>query len=144
MPSYTSYASYKANKGYKGKGAVRTFDLSKEIASALEGYTREIIDGMDMVGMEVVEEAIKTLKETSPERTGDYAKQWRVKTLSFRNAPARFTVHNKSKYQLTHLLEKGHAKRGGGRTKEFVHIAPVEEKLVKDFLAGVERVIKGG
>lgn len=40
---------------------------------------------------------------------------------------------------LPHLLEHGHAKRGGGRTNAFPHIAPVEKEIVEGFTKAVEK-----
>ncbi|MED3070383.1 HK97 gp10 family phage protein, partial [Bacillus thuringiensis] len=39
------------------------------------------------------------------------------------------------------LLEKGHAKANGGRVPAKVHIAPVEEHAIHDFVERVERAI---
>lgn len=65
------------------------------------------------------------------ERTGKYSKDWdsklRAKSYSGITGTEEWTVYNKKHYQLTHLLEKGHQKRNGGRTKAFEHIGPVQE-----------------
>ena len=72
---------------------------------------------------DLAKHAVKQLKATSPKRTGKYASGWTKKKRG-----KAIVVHNKS-YQLTHLLEKGHAKRGGGRVAVRVHIAPVEKQV---------------
>lgn len=86
----------------------------------------------------VAKAAVQHLKATSPVRKtkgGTYAKGWRLKKIG-----TRFVVHNATSYQLTHLLEKGHVKRGGvGRVTAIPHIAPVEERAVSDLLDAIER-----
>ena len=41
------------------------------------------------------------------------------------------------------LLENGHAKRGGGRTRSFPHIAPGEALAEKELLEIAERKLRG-
>lgn len=95
-----------------------------------------------------VEKAAKTVKSqieaTAPKRTGKYAKSWAAKKTKETSDSIQYTVHSKNRYQLAHLLENGHAKRGGGRVRAIPHIAPAEtageEQLVRD----IERDLKKG
>lgn len=48
-------------------------------------------------------------------------------------------VHNTSVPGLAHLLEFGHAKRNGGRTKAFNFIAPVADQSEKLFAEAFEK-----
>jgi hypothetical protein len=114
-------------------------DISKEIAKALSEYTLEVTEGLDKAKLEVAKDTVKELKRTSPKNTGSYAKGWARKKVGTAEV-----IHNRTDYQLTHLLEHGHVTKGGtGRTQAFPHIAPAEEKAIKDYIERVEKVIKG-
>lgn len=58
-----------------------------------------------------------------------------------------YSVYNKKNYQLTHLLEKGHQLRRGGRTygnvKAFEHIAPVNETLGDLAVSKITQKVRG-
>lgn len=51
-------------------------------------------------------------------------------------------VYSKNRYQLAHLLEKGHAKRGGGRVAGRPHIAPAEQAGIEQLQSLIEKALK--
>lgn len=119
--------------------SVRIDQLADEITKALKTYTTEVEEGLEKAKEKAAKDGAKTLKAVSPKgRTGKYAKGWRAK----RDGKA-WVIHNATRYQIAHLLEKGHAKRGGGRVPGRVHIAPVEEQTIDQYEREVERVIRG-
>lgn len=115
-------------------------DLSKEIAKSLSNYTNEVTEKLEEVKIKVAKDTVKNLKSAGnfEDLTGDYRKGWSRKRVGTAEV-----IHNRTDYQLTHLLEKGHVKRGGGRTRVFPHIGQAEEKAIDDFVSEVEKVIKG-
>ena len=80
----------------------------------------------------MAKDAVKRLKETSPydntknPKKGHYRDNWTAKKTTASIGSVVWTVYNDKTYRLTHLLEHGHAKQNGGRTKAIPHIAPVE------------------
>lgn len=119
--------------------------LAKEIAQGLADYSQEVVEKVNISSEKVGKAAVKRLKESSPKRYGKYAKSWAVKTEPEIGQPHKRIVHVKAPhYRLAHLLEYGHAKKGGGRVEGKPHIRPAEEMVIKEFVAEVEEAIKRG
>lgn len=113
-------------------------DIAKDIKKELERYSKETEKGLKKAQRVVSKELVEDLSTHSPEREGDYIKGWG--TTKKGNS---FIVHNKTDYQLTHLLEYGHVKRGGkGRTKTKAHIRPAEAYMINDYLKRIKKVLK--
>ena len=83
------------------------------------------------------------ISANAPKRTGAYAKSWAVKTEKETAHSLEVVVHSKNRYQIAHLLEHGHAKRGGGRVAGIPHIAPAEEKAVKQLEEDIVKKLGG-
>lgn len=118
-------------------------DLS-DISKALADYTMEVSEAITESAIELGNDGVKSLKsEPKTNRTGAYNKGWSKKVTKGANF-INVKIFNKKHYRLTHLLEKGHATKNGGRTKAIPHIAPVEQILSKDFEQEVAKIIKNG
>lgn len=116
--------------------------LAAAIAQELQTFTRDVRETLEREGGRIAKEGVVALREASPKRTGRYAKGWTLSTERMYGRPSRYTIYNKDKPGLAHLLEHGHAKRGGGRVEGTPHIAPVEREVVAAYLAAVEEAIR--
>lgn len=101
--------------------------VSETINEMLELYSKDVDEVVQEALPKVGKETVKELKQTSPKQTGDYAKGWTQKVEKERLG-SKLTVYNKTRYQLTHLLEKGHAKVSGGFVPGKPHIKPAQDK----------------
>ena len=115
--------------------------LADEITSQLRKYSQVIADDVEQIMDDVTKEAVGRLKSKIQEvglvQTGDYMRGWTRKRV-----PNGWVIHNKTDYQLAHLLEHGHAMVNGDRVPGTPHIRPVEEWLEKEFEDRVEKAIK--
>lgn len=117
-------------------------DFQKEIKAALEEYADVANDVLQEAIEKSAKEAVKELKKTSPKRKGTYAKSWKQKVVSQTLSTVQRVIYASGhQYSITHLLEKGHAKRGGGRVKGYPHIAAAEknaaERVLKELRSGL-------
>ena len=86
----------------------------------------------------------KEIQSSAPKNTGAYSKSWSVKNTKETSRSLEVTVYSRNRYQLAHLLEHGHAKRGGGLVAGRSHIAPAEEAGIRQLEAEIERSLRDG
>lgn len=117
---------------------IRADKLADTVKRELGGYAEDLADQVKRAVQDAADTAVKDLRATSPKDTGKYAKSWTQKKVMETPSEKAVTVYAR-RYQLTHLLENGHAKRGGGRVAARVHIKPVEEKVSKQLEADIRK-----
>lgn len=124
--------------------AIDTNLLSKELSKALENYSDDISVEVEEVANKVGKEAVDELKQISPKGAKkSYAKGWKLKKDKKGKNLYTIKIHNKTDYQLTHLLEFGHATKNGGKAKAQPHIRPVEKKYSEKFEKELKQKIGG-
>ena len=101
--------------------------LADDIMAGLQEYAELADDAMKTAVKKTATTVKKEISANAPMDTGAYGKSWKATKVAENSHTLKMTVHSKDHYRLTHLLEKGHAKRGGGRVAGKPHIAPAEE-----------------
>lgn len=117
-------------------------ELEVEIVKELKAYSDEVAEGIKKAVNDVAKETVRTLKTTSPRDTGKYARGWTFKVEFESPEDIRVRISNRTKWQLTHLLENGHAKVNGGRVDGKPHIRPAEQAAAEKLVGAVKVVIK--
>ena len=122
---------------------VRIEEMAEEVMRGLQEYADLATEDMK----EAVRKAGKTVRteiqQTAPKNTGAYAKSWSTKNTKETANTLEITVYSRTRYQLAHLLEHGHAKRGGGRVAARPHIAVAEEKGEEQLERDIRQALGG-
>lgn len=121
---------------------VKIDNMAAEIMKGLDEYARLTTSDLKSSVRKAGTNVKKDIQANAPKKTGAYSKSWSVKTTKETSNSLELTVYSPKKYQLAHLLEFGHAKRGGGRTKAQPHIAPAEEAAIKQLESDIERALR--
>lgn len=117
--------------------------LSAAVADAVQEYAGAAAGEVKQAVMETGNAVRDEIRRRAPENTGAYAKSWAVKKNRETSQSLTVTVHSKNRYQLAHLLEYSHAKRGGGRVAAQPHIAQAEENGIKTLEEKLRRALEG-
>ena len=114
-------------------------NMADAINKIIADYGEEAQKGTAEVVKKVTEVGVKALRGNpgSFGGTGKYSKGWRSQYETQRLS-AQGTIYNATVPGLPHLLENGHAKRGGGRVPGRVHIKPVEDQIIETFTKQLE------
>lgn len=118
--------------------------MADVIMEGLEEYAQLAADDMKKAVKKAGTQARKDIQENAPVKTGAYAKSWAAKTTKETANAMEIVVYSRNRYQLAHLLEFGHAKRGGGRVAGRSHIAPAEQDGIKQLEKDIERSLRHG
>lgn len=126
---------------------IKVDDLSKEIMKCLDEFKDVTEEACEKGVLETANEAVRELRSAHPAGSGEYGswdeynKGWTKRTNKSKQKGILSVVWNQKHYRLTHLLEKGHAKVNGGRTRAFPHIAPVEQKCEENLIKNIKKGI---
>lgn len=121
---------------------IKPEQLAAEVMKGLQEYADLATDELKKEVKAAGQTAKKEISANAPKRTGAYAKSWAVKNTKETSTSLELVVHSRNRYQLAHLLEHGHAKRGGGRVSGRPHIAPAEADAIEQMERNIERALK--
>lgn len=122
-------------------------NLAKAIQSALKEFEGFTDDAVNKGLSETAKNAARKLRNAHPADAGDWSEYNSGWTVKATKRDKRATVHNADHYQLTHLLEHGHAIKKGGRevghAQAFEHITPVYEEAQTELVENIRKNING-
>lgn len=116
--------------------------LDTQIQKILQEYEGDVRENVGKITKDMCKKGAAAVKASASAafKGTKYAGGWtsEVKTTRY---STEGVIYNQSQPGLAHLLEKGHANVDGGFTPGTPHIAPVEEKLIKEYEEGVINAI---
>lgn len=119
--------------------------VEQQISAILAEYQDDCQNTINKITKEVAEDVKKDLRRTSPKSKGGgkhYANGWAVQVKKLAGQGTYITVYNKTKPQLTHLLERSHRIKNQydeyGMSTPKRHIEPAEQRGIKKYLHRLE------
>ena len=116
--------------------------FSSVIQQYLDEYGDEVIEANETAVRKVAKDVTKELK-----KAGDFGGSGKYrKSLTFEVNKSNLSVEARvgagRNAGLTHLLEYGHAKQNGGRTRAFNFVAPINDTVEQKYMKEMEDLLK--
>lgn len=120
--------------------------LSADIEQILNDYGNGVLNGVDGALKQLANKGRnavrKNARAVTSKKRRKYSNGWMYKLVDTSNRwAAEAVIYNKKQPGLGHLLEHGHAKVNGGRTRALEHVLPVEEQLTAEALSVIKKEI---
>lgn len=113
------------------------------ITDILNNIELDCYECLDTPIRENLKKGKNEVKAASPVKTGGYASGWTYTMSKKGRRNGVFgEIGNANKPGLVHLLEKGHAKVGGGFVAARPHVAPVADHIEQTLMDDIARAIE--
>ena len=121
---------------------IKPEDLGKELKDILETYQFKSKQHINAVTDETSTELLADVRARAPERTGKYKKSLRRTKKTSMFGTDGYVIHARSPhYRRAHLLEKGHAKVGGGRVQAYPHFEPATKAISPIYINRLKKAL---
>lgn len=143
---------------HKKRYAVKPEELGEAVGEILGIYSEEVTKNTKEAVTTTADDTVKLLKDTSPRENASFPRVYKTvmgtkyydgwtATQAYDSAlERRVAVHNATDYQLIHLLEWGHQRRGLHFKSGFVpakpHVMPAYEKAQEELTKAVKEAIE--
>ena len=122
-------------------------NLTTELEGILDNYNKAIVLGVKSETKKAMKQLVKATKQDAPvgKRNQHYKNSITSKKVveTYDGIVLRWYVKG-SDYRLSHLLEKGHVTRDGGRTKAYRFISKNLAKVQQNYEDRIKEVIENG
>lgn len=121
-------------------------ELGDAIAEYLNSWDKDLTEAVSNQAKKSTKELVEKTKATAP--VGHRDKHYRDSISMTRRKSSRTDTYiwyvKGPDYRLSHLLEKGHALRNGGRVEGTHFIQKATDPILEQYVNAIEEIIKNG
>lgn len=122
---------------------IKPEDLGQALQQQLTLYSHRISENCYAAGAKAIAALVDKTKPSAPRRSGEFRRAISSKELKRSVHGFRFAWYVKSPlHRLTHLLVRGHAKRGGGRVPGDPFLEKALSEVLPQFEKDMEDAVK--